>query len=275
MVTPSTPQSHPSFPAEFPPVWASDWGEDAYGPWIAFCYLGVRQQLRWIRPGTFIMGSPETEAQRWADEPPHQVILSQGFWLADTACTQALWQAVMEGNPSHFKGEERPVENVSWDDVQDFLVRLNTVAPDPGFRLPTEAEWEYACRSGTTTAFWFGDQMTPEQVNYDGNYPYAGGEEGLYREETVEVKALPCNGWGLYQMHGNVWEWCQDWLGAYPAEMVVDPRGPAEGEDRVLRGGCWFSSGRFARSASRFAGGPGVRFADAGFRLARGHAVQD
>ena len=199
---------------------------------------------------------------------------AQGFWLADTTCTQALWQVVMEDNPSRFKGEERPVENVSWDDVHAFLTRLNHVAPEPGFCLPTEAEWEYACRAGTTTAFWFGDQMTPAQVNYDGNYPYADGAQGLYREETVEVKALPCNGWGLYQMHGNVWEWCQDWFDAYPAETVVDPIGPTEGGDRVLRGGCWFGNGQSARSANRNAYGPGVRNGDIGFRLARGQAAR-
>ena len=124
--------------------------------------------------------------------------------------------------------------------------RLNKLAPDGGFRLPTEAEWEYACRAGTTTPFWFGDQINPEQVNYNGNYPYAGGQEGKYRAETVDVKALPCNGWGLYQMHGNVWEWCQDWYGAYPSATVADPVGPAAGADRVFRGGSWFGSARAA-----------------------------
>ena len=114
---------------------------------------------------------------------------------------------------------------MSWHEVQSFIKRLNKLAPDGGFRLPTEAEWEYACRAGTTTAFWFGDQITPEQVNYNGNYPYAGERKGKYRNETVDVKALPCNGWGLYQMHGNVLEWCQDWYGAYPSDTVEDPVG--------------------------------------------------
>ncbi len=195
-------------------------------------------------------------------------------WLADTTCTQALWQAVLGDNPSRFKGEDRPVENVSWDDAQRFIARLNELVSDGGFRLPTEAEWEYACRAGTRTAFWFGDQISPEQVNYDGDYPYAGGQTGLNRGETVEVKALPCNGWGLYQMHGNVWEWCQDWFGDYPAEMVVDPTGPAEGERRVLGGGSWVSYGRNARSAARFPGGPGSRRDVYGFRLARGQTAQ-
>ncbi len=261
------------FPAEFPAPWACDWGEDEHGLYMAFRYRGVRQQLRWIVPGEFMMGSPESEAERWEDETPHRVILSRGFWLADTTCTQALWQAVMDDNPSHFKGEERPVEQVSWDDVQNFIARLNVMTPGEGFRLPTEAEWEYACRAGTTTPFGFGKQITPEQVNYNGNYPYAGGQEGLYREETVLVKTLPCNSWGLYQMHGNVWEWCRDWDGKYSTETVTGPTGPTEGVFRVLRGGCWFDDGRFARSAQRFATVPSHRVDFLGFRLARGQAA--
>ena len=260
------------FPPEFPAAWASDWGEDAYGLWMSFCYHGVRQQLRWIPPGEFLMGSPEGEPERFYDETRHRVLLSRGFWLADTTCTQALWQAVMGENPSRFTGDDRPVEQVSWDEVQCFLARLNDAAPELALRLPTEAEWEYSCRAGTTTAFWFGDQITPAQVNYDGNYPYAGGKQGVYREETVPVKALPCNGWGLYQMHGNVWEWCQDWHGPYPTGSVIDPGGPAEGAGRVLRGGGWFYHGRLARSARRFAYAPRFRVDSVGFRLARGQA---
>ena len=184
------------------------------------------------------MGSPEDEPERWDDETQHQVLLTRGFWLAETACTQALWQAVMGNNPSEFQSNDRPVEQVSWEDVQRFLVQFNRIVSGGGFRLPTEAEWEYACRAGTTTAFWFGAQITPEQVNYHGNYPYAGGERGVYRREPVAVKALPCNDWGLYQMHGNVWEWCQDWSGTYSTETVIDPAGPARIANRVLRGGC-------------------------------------
>jgi formylglycine-generating enzyme required for sulfatase activity len=258
-------------PHEFPAPWASDWGEDMhYGLWMSVQYRGVRQQLRWIPPGTFRMGSPPGEAERSNDEIQHEVTLTQGFWLADTACTQALWQAVMGSNPSRFTGAERPVERVNWEEVQGFLERLNAALADDAFRLPTEAEWEYACRAGTTTPFWFGAQITPAQVNYDGNYPYAGGRRGVYRAETVPVTALPCNGWGLYQMHGNVWEWCQDWYGTYPSRPVTDPVGPAAGENRVLRGGSWFNYGRSVRSAVRFAFHPGSRSDDIGFRLARG-----
>jgi formylglycine-generating enzyme len=241
---------------------------------MAFRYRGVRQCLRWIARGEFMMGSPDSEAERWDDEIQHRVILTQGYWLADTVCTQALWQAVMVDNPSGFTGEDRPVENVSWDEAQRFIARLNELAPDGGFRLPTEAEWEYACRAGTTTAFWFGDQVSPEQVNYNGDYPYAGGQTGLNRRETVAVKALPCNGWGLYQMHGNVWEWCQDWYGAYTPETVVDPTGPAEGERRVLRGGGWIGLGGLVRSAYRYRYDLGNRLVSFGFRLARGQTAQ-
>lgn len=226
------------------------------------------QNFVWIEPGEFMMGSPENEAERGNNERQHQVVLSRGYWLADTACTQALWQAVMDDNPSRFKGQNKPVENVSWKDVRSFIEQLNALVPEGGFRLPTEAEWEYACRAGTTSPFWFGDQITPEQVNYDGNFPYAGGQEGQYRKETVEVKALPCNSWGLYQMHGNVWEWCQDWYGDYVLDAVVDPTGPAEGVLRVLRGGCWINFGRYVRSALRFAFDPGFRDVSSGFRLA-------
>jgi formylglycine-generating enzyme len=271
---PYRPANSEFLPADFPTSWACDWGEDRYGLWMAFRYRGIRQCLRWIAPGEFLMGSPESEAERYNNETQHRVILTQGFWLADTACTQALWQAVLGDNPSRFKGEDRPVENVSWDDAQRFIARLNELAPDGGFRLPTEAEWEYACRAGTTTAFWFGDQVSPEQVNYNGDYPYAGGQKGLNRGETVDVKALPCNGWGLYQMHGNVWEWCQDWFGDYPAETVVNPTGPARGGWRVLRGGCWIDLGGYARSAFHLDDDPGYRHANYGFRLARGQTAQ-
>ena len=267
-------------PVEFPAAWASDWGEDTYGLWMSFCYRGVRQQLRWIMPGEFLMGSPPSEAQRENDETQHRVRLTQGFWLADTTCTQALWQAVMGDNPSYFQGAEQPVEQVSWQNVQDFLGRFNAMVSGQGFRLPTEAEWEYACRAGTTTPFWFGSQITPEQVNYDGNYPYGGGKKGLDRGETVAVKALPCNGWGLYQMHGNVWEWCQDWYAPYTtaaaatAEVAaVDPVGPAWGSWRVIRGGSWFGNGWVARAATRRSDVPRFRVHDRGFRLARAQGV--
>jgi formylglycine-generating enzyme required for sulfatase activity len=247
---------------------------DQYGSYTDINIQGVIQRFRWIEPGEFLMGSPTTEPERYDHETQHRVILTQGFWLADTACTQALWQAVMGNNPSDFTGRERPVEGVSWDDTQQFIARLNALVPGGGFRLPTEAEWEYACRAGTMTPFWFGHQIIPEQVNYDGNHPYASGRKGKYRQEMMEVKALPCNGWGLYQMHGNVCEWCQDWFGDYPSAAVHDPMGPATGEERVYRGGSWFSSTRNVRAAYRVADDPGLPYVGLGFRRARGQAVR-
>ena len=239
------------------PAWASNWGEDEYGHWAEFHIEDktgnpVTQRLRWIEPGTFQMGSPETEAERNRDEIQHEVTLTQGYWLADTACTQSLWAVVMGQNPSHFKDADRPVEEVSWEDTEVFIEKLNDHIDGLKLRLPTEAEWEYACRAGTQTPFWFGDNITTDQVNYYGEYPYAGGEKGEYRQQTVEVKALPCNSWGLYQMHGNVWEWCIDWYGEYPEGIVTDPIGPKTGGRRVLRGGGWFSYGRGVRSAQRY-----------------------
>ena len=252
------------------PPWASSFGTDAHGIYADFEIRGITQRMRWILPGEFTMGSPEAEAEREDDETQHQVILTQSFWLADTACTQSLWEAVMGDNPSRFKGEERPVETVSWEDVQEFIKRLNQLIPEGRFHLPSEAQWEYACRADTQTVFSFGDQITPNLVNYDGSRPYAGGQKGLDRGETVDVKELPCNDWGLYQMHGNVWEWCQDRYGDYEQGTVINPTGPDKGEVRVLRGGGWFVSGRDARSAQRYAISPDFRYVSYGFRLARG-----
>ena len=164
-----------------------------------------------------MMGSPVDEAERFEDESPqHEVTISRGFWLFDTACTQALWQAVMGDNPSHFKGADRPVENVSFEDVAVFLERLNERLPGLDLVLPTEAQWEYACRAGTDTPFSFGANITTDQVNYAGFAPYAGAAEGEYRGQTVPVGSLPANPWGLFEMHGNVREWCVDtWHESY------------------------------------------------------------
>lgn len=262
--------------------WASKFGSDDLGHWAEFTINGrygpVTQRLRWIHPGQFLMGSPKDEVDRSNNEAQHPVLLTQGYWLADTACTQALWEAVMGENPSHFKGDPNlPVENVSWNDIsQVFLPRLNKRVPGLKMTLPTEAQWEYACRAGTTTPFSFEDQITSDQVNYDGNYPYRDGPKGAFRKKTVPVKSLPANSWGLHEMHGNVLEWCTDELAAYPESMAIDPNGPSapqdknEGSQLVLRGGGWFNYGRYCRSANRNAVQPHVRSYRAGFRLARG-----
>ncbi|OQW41885.1 MAG: sulfatase-modifying factor protein [Proteobacteria bacterium SG_bin4] len=261
------------FPEEFPEAWASDWGEDEFGLWMAFTYKGVRQAFRWCEPGTFLMGSPRDEPERESfgnDETQHQVTLTQGFWIADTPVTQALWQAIMGGNPSEFKGDENPVENISWSDAQAFISKMNGLKAALKLCLPTEAQWEYACRAGTTTPFSWGDQIDSRYVNFNGNHPYNNGSKSEFRERTVAVKELPCNDWGLHQMHGNVWEWCQDWYGDYPSEPVIDPQGPETGVDRVLRGGSWFNYGRPCRSAYRNDYDPFLRSHYIGFRLARG-----
>ncbi|WP_320043449.1 formylglycine-generating enzyme family protein [uncultured Desulfobacter sp.] len=264
-------QIHSSDPPQFPPDWAGEWGQDGYGLWAALVYRGIAQVFRWIRPETFMMGSPGDEPERNNDETLHEVTLTRGFWLADTACTQALWQAVMEDNPSKFKGDDHPMDSVSWEDCRDFLERINGLLPGLNFGLPTEAQWEYACRAGTRTPFSFERTISTDRANFNGNYPYVGQDKGEYRKRTVPVMALPCNDWGLYQMHGNVFEWCLDWYGEYDLECLVDPAGPGTGGDRVLRGGSWVNYARNLRSACRFRYWPSFRFNFFGFRLAQGH----
>ena len=227
-----------------------------------------------------MMGSPESEPERRNNEVQHEVTLTQGFWLADTTVTQALWQAVMGNNPSLFSDNpNNPVEKVSWNDIQDFIKKLNALILGLQAKLPTEAQWEYACRASTTTPFSFGNNITPEQVNYNGNYPYANGKKGLYREKAVPVKSLPVNPWGLYEMHGNVWEWCQDaWQEKLPASPVTDPAGVAGGDQaafrRVVRGGSWSAHGRHCRSACRYWSEPDDRDNVVGFRLLLGHELR-
>ncbi len=258
-------------PEPFPPVWASAYGQDKYGFWMAFEYKGVEQRFRWIPPGHFLMGSPETEHKRKDNETQHLVSLTHGYWLADTACTQALWQAVIGKNPSKFQGEDLPVETVSWEEVEAFINSINDKLPSLALRLPSEAEWEYACRADNHLPFSFGENITPDQVNYYGFNSYMGDQQGLYREKTVAVKSLPANAWGLHEMHGNVYEWCQDWYKPeYGSEAVIDPVGPSQGRSRVLRGGSWADGARYARSADRFCNWPENRYSFVGFRLARG-----
>ncbi|MBK8454428.1 MAG: formylglycine-generating enzyme family protein [Thiofilum sp.] len=246
-------------------------GRDEFGVYLELQVADkITQRLRYIPPTTFLMGSPADELERDTDETQHEVTLTKGYWLADTTVTQALWTAVMGNNPSDFKGKQLPVENVSWDDAQSFLQRLSVVFPSLQVRLPTEAEWECACRGGTMTPFFFGSTISTEQVNYDGNYPYAGGAKGEHRRKTVAVKTLPANAWGLYEMHGNVYEWCQDRYGDYPAGLSVDPQGLDVGGHRVLRGGSWGDEGRICRSAYRFRLTPDIRHLIVGFRFALG-----
>lgn len=260
---------HQILPDEFPESWASDWGEDEYGIFMGFTYKGVRQIFRWIEPGRFLMGSPEDEPERESDETQHEVTFIKGFWIADTTVTQALWEAVMDENPSNFKGTRRPVEKVSWDDVQVFINKMNEMKEELQLCLPTEAQWEYSCRAGTVTPFYFGEQISSEIVNYDGNYPYNNSSKSRFLGQTFEVGNVTPNNWGLYEMHGNVYEWCQDYYGSYPTQEVAEPQVLPSGFDRVLRGGSWISDGGHCRSAYREHFDPTARIGRYGFRLAR------
>ena len=257
--------------------WTTAWGEDRYGIWSEVTIAEVVQRFRWIEPGSFTMGSPKDEPERRDNEQQHEVELTKGFWLADTACTQQLWLATMgeaetREHPPELKRDELPMDSVSWEDCDRFFEKANQEMPELNLRFPTEAEWEYACRAGTKTPFSFGANITPAQVNYNGNHPYNNAEKGGYRGRTVSVKedGFSPNDWGLYQMHGNVFEWCSDWYGEYPSGQAVNPKGPEKGEFRVLRGGSWSSSGRWCRSARRDGFLPGARGDFFGFRLARG-----
>ena len=149
-------RQHKIYPEEFPESWASGWGEDEFGLWMAFTYKGVQQKFRWCEPDTFLMGSPDDESERDEDETQHEVTLSKGYWIADTTVTQGLWQAVMGENPSRFKGDSRPLERVSWEDTYKFIDKMNNMKPALKLQLPTEAQWEYACRAGSSTPFCWG-----------------------------------------------------------------------------------------------------------------------
>jgi formylglycine-generating enzyme required for sulfatase activity len=220
----------------------------------------------WIPSGSFAMGSPNNEKGRGDDEILHKVTV-KGFYLGVHAVTQEQWQGVMGNNPSEFKGDKRlPVDSVSWHDCQDFIRKLRDQDKKP-YRLPTEAEWEYACRAGSTTAFHFGETVSTDQANYNGNFTYGNGKKGVYRAKTVVVGSFPANAWGLHDMHGNVWQWCQDWHGGYAVKDVADPQGPKTGKNRVLRGGSWASNPIFCRCANRNFSDPDNRTEFHGFRV--------
>ena len=263
-------------PERFPQPWASAWGEDRFGLWMALQINDVSHVFRWIAPGRFMMGSPNDEAGRFDREDYHEVTISRGFWLGETTVTQALWEALGLDNPSHFKNPQRPTESVSWEQIQqEFLPAFNQQHPDLNARLPWEAEWEYACRAGTQTAFHFGEQIYLQHANYRGTWEYKSDQwgEGALKQ-TTDVKRYPCNDWGLYDMHGNVWEWCADsWQQHLGTDMVSDPWNAQSddnesGHDRVIRGGSWIDDGRSARSAYRRRYEPAFRFNTLGFRLA-------
>jgi formylglycine-generating enzyme required for sulfatase activity len=288
------PVPRPADPDPWPP-WASDRGDDGFGRFARFTVEGATQTMRWIPPGAFMMGSPDDEPGRWADEGPRRpVTLSAGFWLFDTPCTQALWSAVMGYNPSRFQTPDRPVENVSWKDAKSFIDRINGRIPDLGLTLPTEAQWEYACRAGTQTATYAGPAPILGKNNAPALDPIAwyGGNSGVdfdlldgldsskwpmkqypHRNAGTHPVALKePNPWGLYDMLGNVWEWCEDGMRTYGKTQALDPVGPTRNDAwRILRGGSSFNFARLCRSACRGKADPGPRglSISTGFRCAR------
>ena len=287
-------------------------GRDRYGLYADIEFYGVDQRFRYIEPGNFMMGSPEDEKGRYAQFESYQhVTFTEGYWLADTACTQALWEAVTQEKPSEFKNRpENPVENVSWLQVQTFLGKLNAHIPELTVHLPSESQWEYACRAGSTTPFNFQKDIDLGSVNYRGLWEVKKDIRGndtwhtAAKRNTVSVKSFPANEWGFYEMHGNVLEWCFDeWHESLGNEPVVNPvhalfksgvkpdkignvgssfkdtrayisESLENAEDaqafRVLRGGSWGSSGRYCRSAGRNGLVAGNRSGKVGFRLSLG-----
>ena len=224
-----------------------------------------------VKAGCFIMGSPLSEHERVDIETPHKVCLTKAYALGKYEITQGQWEAVMGKNPSHFEkcGSRCPVENISREDIQIFIDKINKKSVMK-FRLPTEAEWEYAARAGTTTAFAFGDNIDTSQSNYDGDHPYTGKVVGLDRKKPVAVGSLPANPWGFHEMHGNVWEFVSDWhnLDYYKHSPTNDPKGPKQGSFHIRRGGSWRFGARFCRSAYRGRFRPDSTSTLLGFRLA-------
>jgi formylglycine-generating enzyme required for sulfatase activity len=214
-----------------------------------------------IPAGSFIMGSPQSEKGRMRDENQHEVTISRPFYMQTTEVTQSQWEKVIGDNPSYFKncGDDCPVDNVSWNDAQEFISMLNQIENTTKYRLPTEAEWEYACRAGTETAYSF------NEVNKLGEYAWYRGNSDNQPQPVMQKMPNP---WGLYDMYGNVWEWCLDWYGDYPSKSVIDQKGLDKGEYRVLRGGSWNSPAKYLRSAFRGRSNPDYRFGrQGGFRI--------
>lgn len=216
-----------------------------------------------ISPRSFMMGSPRNESGRWANETLHRVKLTQGFYIQTTEVTQGQWRDIMGYNPSHFSrcGSDCPVENVYWGDVMEFIGRLNKREGTDKYRLPTEAEWEFACRAGSMEMWCFGNDSSKL---YDYAWIKDNSEDSIH-----PVAQLNPNAWGLYDMHGNVSEWCSDWSGPYPDRDVTDPKGPFSGKFRVARGGNWFFAARSSRSADRNQNLPGDRCEYVGFRVVK------
>jgi formylglycine-generating enzyme required for sulfatase activity len=221
-----------------------------------------------IPAGTIFMGSPLDEPGRGGDEGRHKVTLNRPFYMQKTEVTQGQWNAVMGENPSHFRacGENCPVEKVTWHDAQRFIARLNAMSGTSAYRLPTEAEWEYAARAGSQTALSNGS-IAVTGCAYDATLDRIGWYCNNSNHRSHPVAKKKPNVWGLYDMHGNVWEWCQDWYSDYPSSMVIDPSGPSNGTYRVSRGGSWYCGAQSCRSANRYKVNPDYRNPLIGFRL--------
>jgi formylglycine-generating enzyme required for sulfatase activity len=228
-------------------------------------YVETRTGMRFmlIPAGSFRMGSPESESGHNATERAHEVRIPRSFYIGTCEVTQRQWIAVMGKNPSHFHGSvDLPVEGVNWFEVHEFIKRLNALSGEH-FRLPTEAEWEYACRAGTQTPYAFGKVLSTADANYDGRYPLPGQAKGEYRGRPMPVASLRANAWGLFDMHGNVWEWCED---EYCPDVTV---GHCNSNLKVIRGGSWYFNADSARSALRYWHRPQDRGFSLGFRLVR------
>jgi formylglycine-generating enzyme required for sulfatase activity len=243
----------------------------------------VGMKMVYIKPGTFVMGSklPAHEVARKAgyeadqakhfknERPLHHVKITRGFFMSAHEVTQEQYVKVIGANPSKKRrGGAHPVETVSWFDAVKFCKKLSA-KEGRRYHLPTEAAWEYACRAGTTTPFHFGMTISTAQANYNGNHTYGKGHRGVYRNSTVPVGRFEPNAWGLYDMHGNVYEWCQDWYAEYyyARSPTADPQGPNSGSSRVVRGGCWLSGPALCRAAARDHLVPDFRYFLIGFRV--------
>lgn len=231
----------------------------------------IGMEFKRIPAGNFFMGSPVGEKHRNPDEGIRLVEISNPFYLGIYEVTQAQWRTVMGNNPSYFIGDDRPVEQVSWNEVNAFIDKLNAREKTDKYRLPTEAEWEYACRSGTAGPFSFGNCLSTTEANYNGNYPYSGCMKGAYLGETLPVGSLRANAFGLYDMHGNVLEWCQDRYdkSSYHSDQSLSFRNPTTGMKRIIRGGGWYLPAYLCRSAHRDIYGQEYDCDAIGFRMLR------
>lgn len=269
---------------------------EAAGPIAATKPVPAKEAGSWLEPttgmeftkipaGCFQMGQSADEMRSlrrgipsgdydkyYLDETPQHKVCVDEFWMGIHEVSQREWQKVMEFNPAVFQEDlDFPVEMVSWDDAQLFINKLNELNNSSEFRLPTEAEWEYAARAGTTTMYNTGDTITGAQANFNGTFPFAMNLRDVYRKSPTKVGSFPANAFGLYDMHGNVWEWCEDWYQSdyYQKSPDLNPSGPETGQMKVLRGGSWFRYSAHVRSATRYKNKAVGQFADTGFRLVK------